>query len=675
MRRALTLILVISATLLLTGCSILSTLVGGHQCEYTDWEITEEPTCSQKGQEERFCIYCDKTQTRDLNKIAHTETDYEGYPATCTEKGKTAGKYCSECLVIISGIQDISAAGHNEVIDPAIPLTDNAPGRTEGKHCSTCGEILIKQMSIFSGNYSTPDRYHGDYAYKSLFELDNGEKMADFYEEIDLAASDFHSSVNDAQAKKNGKNDIYYAAEICFSDNGITATDAISVWSAYVKDHPLYYWISGKITYTDEYITLLVDEEYIDGEVREQINADIYKAVEEQITALEGEADAYGITLGLHDHIIEDADYAYEADGITPSSANSAHNILGVLLEGRGVCESYAKSFQLILNYCDIENIFVTGYSGEPHAWNLVQLDDGQWYWYDLTWDDQPRWMMGVRHNYFCVTDDTIVNWSDGGTVKSTTFIQDHTPDDSSGAGVNYSYTLPERAKQPYDMNGLMLRDEIVEKDGLSYVLIGFKSLALIDIACEGDVIIPETVSHNGDSLRVVCIGKYDSDNGLLTTGSIIEYDKNNLVNLDVTSVSIPKTVRFIWDFAFDNCNSIEGYIVSDENPCFTSKDGVLFTKLLYTLIKYPLAKNQTEYTIPSETVELAFNAFGDGGNVFCPQHLDSLTIPSGIDIIGATGGGYGFRDKAPDDPSDATMATGYLTRLVKMFGFGLKVE
>lgn len=675
MRRALTLILVISATLLLTGCSILSTLVGGHQCEYTDWEITEEPTCSQKGQEERFCIYCDKTQTRVLNKIAHTEADYEGYPATCTEEGKTAGKYCSECLVIISGIQDISATGHNEVIDPAIPLTDNAPGRTEGKHCSTCGEILIKQMSIFSGNYSTPDRYHGDYAYKSLFELDNGEKMADFYEEIDLAASDFHSSVNDAKTKKNGENYIYYAAEICFSDNGITGADAISVWCAYVKDHPLYYWISGKITYTDEYITLLVDEEYIDGEVREQINADIYKAVEGHITSLGGEADTYGITLGLHDHIIEAADYAYEADGVTPSSAKAAHNILGVLTEGEGVCESFAKSFQLILNYCDIENVFVTGYSGEPHAWNLVQLDDGQWYWYDLTWDDQPRWMMGVRHNYFCVTDDTLVNWSDGGTVKSTTFIQDHTPDAPGGTGVNYSYKLPERAKEPYDRNGLMLRDKIVEKDGLSYVLIGFKSLALIDIACEGDVIIPETVSYGGDKYNVVCIGKYEQASKLLTPGSVIEYDKTNRVNLDVTSVSIPKTIRFIWDFAFDNCNSIESYLVSAENPCFTSKDGVLFTKSLYTLIKYPLAKNQSEYTIPSETVELAFNAFGDGGNVFCPKHLDSLTIPSGTDIIGATGGGYGFRDKAPEDPSDATIASGYLTRLFNMLGFGLKVE
>lgn len=675
MKRILALVTIIFVCLLITGCELLFGGFEEHACVFNEWEIVEEATCEEAGEEERYCVICYETETRTVPKLSHTPADYEAIAPTCTEKGSTAGKYCSECMVILSGIEEIEATGHNEVIDPAIPVTDDAPGRTEGKHCSTCGEILVKQLSIFSGNYSDPGRYHGDYGYESLLLLENGEKMAEFYREIDLAATEFHSSLNDAQTKKNGGNDIYYMAEICYSDNGITGEEAISAWCAYIKDHPLYYWMSSKLTYSDQQITVIVDDEYIDGEVREQINADIYNAVEEYVLLLEGEGAAYGITLGFHDVIIKNADYAYEADGVTPSDKNSAHNILGVLLEGEGVCESYAKAFQLLLNYCDIENIFVTGYSGENHAWNLVQLDDGRWYWYDLTWDDQPSRMMGVRHNYFCVTDDSIVDWYDGGIEGDTAFIEDHTPSAAGGTGVNYTYELPARADTPYDYDGLMLRDEIIVQSGLSYVLVGFKSLALIKIETEGDVVIPEVLTYGGDGYSVVAIGSYDKDSGLLGSGSIIDYDSTNRVHLDVTSISIPERVEFIWDFAFDKCYTIESYTVSEDNQHFASVDGVLFTKLLYTLVKYPLAKNLSSYTVPEVTVEIAFGAFGDGGNVFCPEYLDILRIPSNVEVIGATGGNRGFRNAKPENPAEVTMIAGYEERLISMLGSGLRIE
>ncbi len=676
MKRILSLTIIVAiACLVLSGCDIIFGFTLGHVCDYSEWEVTKDPTCTERGEEERYCLECFDTQTRYTKLADHTPEDFEGLAATCTKEGKTAGQYCSECMLILSGIQSIKPFGHTEVIDPAVPMTDNAPGRTEGKHCSTCGEILVKQMSVFSGEYSDADRYHGDYAYESLLTQASSNAMRDFYLEIDAAASDFHNSLNDAKTKEISGNTIYYAAEIYFDDNGLEKTEAITTWSAYVKDHPLYYWMSGGISYTDTYISIIVDESYADGETREEINGDIYKTVEQYILSLGGEADVYGITLGFHDEIIKNADYAYEADGVTPSIEKNAHNIIGVLLDGEGVCESYAKAFQLLLNYVGVENVYVTGYSGEPHAWNLVQLDDGEWYWYDLTWDDQPSRMLGVRHNYFCVTDDTLVNWSDGSSSRHTAFTEDHTPDAPGGVGAEYNYALPDRAEKPYEYSGLAIRDEIVEKDGLSYVLIGFKTLALIKIEAEGDVVIPEALSYQGDTYSVGCIGKYDADSRVLTTGSIIEYDSFTRDHIDVTSVSIPSATQHIWDFAFDNCYTIEHFEVSSDNKYFTSVDGVLFTKTLYTLVKYPLAKEQSTYTVPTETVEVAFNAFGDGGNVFCPEHLEGLTIPATVEIIGATGGAKGFRDGAPEKTSDATMIIGYTTRLIAMLGFGLTIE
>lgn len=653
----------------LTGC------VYDHTCTFTEWDVTREATCLKTGEAERYCIYCFESETKTIPRAQHSPIEYEGREATCTESGKTSGSYCEECNGILSGIKDVEPLGHTVVIDPAVEPTADKPGRTEGKHCSACGEVIVKQTTIFIGDYSNPEKYHGDYAYNYILGLNNGEKMAELYDEIDDAATDFHSSLNDAKTKENNGITTYYLAEIVYSDNGLTIEEALSVWNAYIKDHPLYYWMSSRTTYTDDYISILVDDEYIDGERREEINIELYDTVEKYVLSLEGEGSYYGITLGLHDVIIEGADYAYQADGITPSTENSAHNILGVLLEGEGVCESYAKAFQLILNYCGIENVFVTGYAGEPHAWNLVQLENGKWYWYDLTWDDQPKWMLGVRHNYFCLSSVDYVDWQDGGKNGSKTFLQDHTPAVSGGIGVNFSYDLPEPSDTPYVHGELMLRDEIIESDGLSYVLIGFNKIALISIEKEGEVTIPESINYNGVSLEVVCIGSYDPVKRLLQTGSVIEYDKDTRIHLDVISISIPATVRYIWDFAFDYCYSIKSYSVSESNPVFASVDGVLFTKSLYTLIKYPLAKSAISYSLPDKTVEVAYGAFGDGGNVFCPENLIWLTIPDGVEVIGACTGGRGYRNQRPVDPSDIIVADGYLERLYSMLGTGLIIK
>lgn len=668
------LVLSLCISVSLVGCDIIFGVGSDHECVFSEWDVLQEPTCSQTGEEERYCLICYESEYRTLPKSdEHTPVIFNGAEATCTEGGRLAGSYCEECNRILSGMEKTEPLGHTEVVDPAVEPQDGKPGRTEGKHCSVCGEILIKQSSLYTGNYSDPTLFSDDYAYASLLKLDNGENIASFYNEIDEAAFDFHTSLNDAKYKENGKDDIYYVAELTYSDNGITSEEAFTAFSAYLKDHPLYYWISSYVLYTDSYLTLTVDEEYIDGETREQINTEIYGKVESYIAALGGEISSYGITLGLHDMIIDGADYAYEPDGVTPSVEKSAHNILGVLLYGEGVCESYAKAFQLLLNYCGIESVFVVGYAGEPHAWNMVQLDDGRWYWYDLTWDDQPGRMLGKRHNYFCVSSADYVDWRDGTSGSLTDkFLDDHTPYEEGRLGMNYTYELPEVSDTPYSHDGLMLRDDIIVIDRLSYVLIGFNRVALFDIGKEGDIVIPESISYNGMTLEVACIGDYSVEDGVMLTGSVIDYDVSTREHIDVSSVYIPQTVLFIWDFAFDYSNTIEEFVVSVNNPEFASLNGVLFTKSLYTLIKYPLSSPKTEYTLPDETVEIAYGAFGDGGNLFCPQYLERLYIPSTVEVIGAANGGGGYRNERPEDQADVIVIDGYLNKLIKMLGFGV---
>ena len=417
---------------------VISEALGVHTCTYDEWTVTIEPTCAEEGEEEAECIICFETGVRPIAKLDHTPENVEEVAPTCTENGHSAGVMCSECGEPISDVEIIPALGHTERIIAAIPATETTPGKTEGKDCSVCGVIIVKPKTVYADGFNAfvdHNMYDGTYAYNSLASLENGAAMQAFYWEIDAVADEFHNSDIDAQIKKVGGIDTYYAAEVEYADNGLTSEEALSVWNAYSIDHPLYYWISKQVSYAESedksrgYITIIVDDDYATAAARQAYNVQIYAVVKEYIEELDDETDVYEITYIFYNLIMNDAEYAYLPDGVTPSNEDWAHNIIGVMLEGEGVCESYAKAFQLLLNYCEIECIFVAGQAnGGAHAWNMVEVSEGNWYWYDLTWDDSIG-----RLDYFCVND-----------------MYDHVAYAPGGTGVSYSFVLPEPAKAPY---------------------------------------------------------------------------------------------------------------------------------------------------------------------------------------------------------------------------------
>lgn len=76
----------------------------------------------------------------------------------------------------------------------------------------------------------------------------------------------------------------------------------------------------------------------------------------------------------------------------------------GALIDGRAVCEGYARATKIIADLAGMECLYVTGdcYNASPsgHAWNLVKVD-GEWYQLDVTWNDGS-----TTDDYFLVTDD-----------------------------------------------------------------------------------------------------------------------------------------------------------------------------------------------------------------------------------------------------------------------------
>ncbi|MCB1126485.1 MAG: leucine-rich repeat domain-containing protein, partial [Verrucomicrobiae bacterium] len=92
-------------------------------------------------------------------------------------------------------------------------------------------------------------------------------------------------------------------------------------------------------------------------------------------------------------------------------------------------------------------------------------------------------------------------------------------------------------------------------------------------------------------------------------------------------SVSIPGTVASIENSAFTLCDSLTRIEVSDDNPAFSSRDGVLFDKAQTYLIQRPQGRTGG-YTIPETVTTIGSYAFVD-----CPG-LRTMSIPASVTTI-----------------------------------------
>lgn len=93
-------------------------------------------------------------------------------------------------------------------------------------------------------------------------------------------------------------------------------------------------------------------------------------------------------------------------------------------------------------------------------------------------------------------------------------------------------------------------------------------------------------------------------------------------------SITFGKTIKNIGKREFVFCSSLTNIFVDDENPYFSSQDGVLFNKTKTELICYPIAKDNSTYIIPSSVTDIKIRAF------YGCKSLRSVTIPNSVTNI-----------------------------------------
>lgn len=190
--------------------------------------------------------------------------------------------------------------------------------------------------------------------------------------------------------------------------------------TAFKNDHPEIFWIANVYSkaYSGNHTVVRLYSHVSAAECAQMITQmnrevqDILQRLPENLSELDRE-------IFLFREIAERC--TYDTAAAEDASLWKAYTVYGLLVDGKAVCEGYARAMQLLLSYADMECRLISGEAGGTvHMWNLVRVD-GNWYHLDPTWNDESD---VLRYDYFNVTD-AVIRQDHTPSVDITTLPQD----------------------------------------------------------------------------------------------------------------------------------------------------------------------------------------------------------------------------------------------------------
>lgn len=159
----------------------------------------------------------------------------------------------------------------------------------------------------------------------------------------------------------------------------------------------------------------------------------------------------YEKELAVYDWMYENLSDNSGARIVMPSGGADDYTPYGVLSGKNAVCVGYATTFRLFMNMLGLECHVV---HNDYHSWNLVQLDDGQWYHTDIYSDATS----GSRYGNFNMTDEVA--------------LRGHEWDSSclpEAKGVTYAYSVQnaEKIEDVYDLPKMIQKALEQKKPGV----------------------------------------------------------------------------------------------------------------------------------------------------------------------------------------------------------------
>ena len=185
--------------------------------------------------------------------------------------------------------------------------------------------------------------------------------MKSIYEQIDSAVRNFF--VEGISLSGDDRSII----TIDTAGMGLSIDQVREVMTLFYADHPICFFLDTRISY--RYVsgsvldfTLSCYENYKNSTTRNQQFEKIIKSLGKYVDYCKNAKTRFEYVSAVIFKMADDNVYAYDSNGV-PENSEWAHSIVGIMSPdyAGGVCESYVRSFQFIMNYLGIPCITVLG--------------------------------------------------------------------------------------------------------------------------------------------------------------------------------------------------------------------------------------------------------------------------------------------------------------------------
>lgn len=246
--------------------------------------------------------------------------------------------------------------------------------------------LSTRDWSIYSSDYFESEMTDSELEYYNRL-----ESLAQYY--MDTTADISYSSMSKGYAM-NG---------IRYSDLGLTKSEAYNVAQWFVFNNLQYYFLQPSFITTNTAVYIGCYDMAANGADRARITADVFSTIDDWIASVtDDELTTYQTVVSTHNLLCDELSYQKnEYD-------QSLYSVTNV---GSTVCAGYAGAFSVIANAVGIDTIVALS---SNHAWDYVQLDDGQYYQTDVTWDDK----LGVDRLLNC--GSKTISWYDSSSREHT---------------------------------------------------------------------------------------------------------------------------------------------------------------------------------------------------------------------------------------------------------------
>lgn len=461
------------------------------------------------------------------------------------------------------------------------------------------------EIALYGAGNTSPDEQaaYPEDIYSSTMGYDVlNDAQKSLYRKIKAAAHAFYTGTAAAEGVSYGSDEekLPCFAIVSNTDSSLSNEDTVKVISMFRNDNPMYFFVGNTYLYSMDYdfeteenyvgaVYIACVEEYTSGTARQAER----RTLETQITAareqVEAQDTAWAKARAANDWLCNSLTYAYDASG-DPDDSMASHSIVGAFDERycAAVCEGYAKAFQLLMNAAGVANAYIIGLgNGGGHAWNMAQMDDGYYYYFDVTWNDSTS-----SDKYFAAGE--------------TSFSRNHTPNTADGERWDYLYDLPDVPEDDgTDETGTVLtegdftyqlytdhavltaytgEDAFVsvpeEADGLPVTAIkgafaGNTAVQLVDL--------PKTVT--AVSYGTGGIGAFENCTALQAVSMIltsrVEYHSFRNCSA-LQTATLPQTVTLVGAGAFAACTSLNTLRVYSSDCTFGAASAVSAETVLY---------------------------------------------------------------------------------------------